>query len=96
MWTKLFELLASEHEYSRDVRFIVTSGTTADCTQAKDLIKDTGAKYLLADRGYDTNKIIEAEEAEEAEEAGMEVIIPPRRQEKYCVNIIKMCINCVI
>ena len=90
MWTKLFELLASEHEYSRDVRFIVTSGTTADCTQAKDLIKDTGAKYLLADRGYDTNKIIEAEEA------GMEVIIPPRRQEKYCVNIIKMCINCVI
>lgn len=61
----------------RAVRFIVTSGTTADCTQAKDLIKDTGAKYLLADRGYDTNEIIEA-----AEEAEMEIIIPPKKTRK--------------
>ncbi len=73
----------------RAVRFIVTSGTTADCTQAKDLIKDTGAKYLLADRGYDTNEIIEA-----AEEAGMEVIIPPKRTRKilrkYDKNMYKL------
>ena len=41
----------------KPVRFIFTSGTVADCSQAKNLIKDTGAKYLLADRGYDTNEI---------------------------------------
>ena len=41
----------------KPVRFIVTSGTTADCTQTKDLIKYTRAKYLLAARGYDTNEI---------------------------------------
>ena len=52
----------------KPVRFIVTSGTTADCTQAK---------YLLADRGYDENEIIET-----AEGAGMEVIIPPKKARK--------------
>ena len=61
----------------KPVRFIVTSGTEADCSHAKDLIKDTGAKYLLADRGYDTNEIIET-----AEGAGMEVIIPPKKSRK--------------
>ena len=61
----------------KPVRVIVTSGTTADCTQAKDLIKDTGAQYLLADRGYDTNEIIET-----AQGAGMEVIIPPKKTRK--------------
>ena len=38
----------------KPVRFIVTSGTAADCAHAKDLIQNTGAKYLLADRGCDT------------------------------------------
>ena len=61
----------------KPVRVIVTSGTTADCTQAKDLIKDTGAQYLLADRGYDTNEIIET-----AQGAGMKVIIPPKKARK--------------
>ena len=61
----------------KSVRFIVTSGTEADCSHAKDLIKNTGAKYLLADRGYDTNEIIET-----AEGAGMEAIIPPKKSRK--------------
>ncbi|MBR1601833.1 MAG: IS5 family transposase [Synergistaceae bacterium] len=73
----------------KPVRFIVTSGTVADCSQAKDLIKDTGAKYLLANRGYDTNAIIEA-----AQNAGMEVIIPPKKSRKilreYDKNIYKL------
>ena len=42
-----------------DAAFIVTCGMEADCSHAKDLIKNTGAKYLFADRGYDTNEIIE-------------------------------------
>ena len=54
----------------KPVRFIVTSGTVADCSQAKNLIKDTGAKYLL-------NEIIET-----AQDAGMEVIIPPKKSRK--------------
>ena len=61
----------------KPVRFIVTSGTIAACTQAKDLIKDTGAKYLLADRGYDTNEIIET-----AQIAGMEVILQTKKARK--------------
>ena len=73
----------------KPVRFIVTSGTVADCSQAKDLIKDTGAQYLLADRGYDTNAIIET-----AQDAGMEVIIPPKKSRKilreYDKNIYKL------
>ena len=41
------------------IKFEITSGTTADCAEAYNLIKDIEAKFLLADRGYDTDKIIE-------------------------------------
>ena len=41
------------------VRVIVTEGTTADCTQAHDLIQGIKADYLLADRGYDSDASIE-------------------------------------
>ena len=56
---------------------LVTSGTAADCTQALALIKGFAAKYLLADRGYDTNKIIK-----EATRAGIHVVIPPKKSRK--------------
>ncbi len=36
------------------------------------------AKYLLADRGYDTDEFIE-----NALLAGMEIVIPPKRNRKY-------------
>ena len=39
------------------VRFFITSGTTADCTVAAQLIEGFQAEYLLADRGYDTDAI---------------------------------------
>ncbi|ETZ06946.1 transposase [Holospora obtusa F1] len=35
------------------VRIIITDGTTADCTQAWQLISGIAAEYLLADKGYD-------------------------------------------
>ncbi len=41
------------------VRVVVTEGTTADCTQASLLIEGLTAEYLLADKGYDSNEIIE-------------------------------------
>ena len=60
------------------VRFFVTDGTVADCTQACRLIEGISAEYLLADRGYDSDKIVR-----EAESAGMRAVIPPRKNRKH-------------
>jgi transposase len=43
-------------------------------TLGEDLIQGIDAKALLADRGYDVNKIIE-----KAQSMGMEVVIPPKK-----------------
>lgn len=59
------------------VRILVTSGTTADCTQAIALIDGFTAEYLLADRGYDVNGLIDA-----ALQAGIQIVIPPKRNRK--------------
>ena len=59
------------------VRLILTKGTTADCTQAIPLIEDIEAEYLLADKGYDSNEIVEAALAK-----GMNPLIPPRSNRK--------------
>ncbi|WP_176974019.1 transposase [Nitrosomonas halophila] len=59
------------------VRIFVTQGTTADCTQAGRLIEEINADYLLADRGYDSNAIIE-----QAKKQKMKVDIPPKRNRK--------------
>ena len=59
------------------VRAIVTAGTTADCKQAISLIDGILAEYLLADRAYDSNVILEY-----AAKAGMQVVIPPKRNRK--------------
>jgi transposase len=52
------------------VRVLVTQGATADCTQAACLIEGIVAECLIADRGYDSDAIIEQ---------GMEPVIPPRK-----------------
>ncbi len=59
------------------VRIIVTKGTTADCSKGVDLIEGFDAGYLLADRGYDTNEIVDV-----ATELGMESVIPPKKNRK--------------
>ena len=41
------------------VRILITEGTRADCSQAEYLIEGIDAEYLLADKGYDSDKIIE-------------------------------------
>ena len=56
------------------VRVLITEGTRADCSQAEYLIEGIDADYLLADKGYDSDKIIE-----KAKEGGMTPVIPPRR-----------------
>ena len=59
------------------VRILITSGTTADCSEACNLIDGLEAGPLLADRGYDSNEIIN-----QAESQGMLVVIPPKKNRK--------------
>ena len=56
------------------VRVLVTSGTVADCKQAIALIDGLFADYLLGDRGYDTNELVQC-----AIDHGMIVVIPPKK-----------------
>jgi transposase len=56
------------------VRVFVTDGTTADCTKAGELIKDIKARYLIADKGYDSDEVIRL-----ARKKRMVVVIPPKR-----------------
>ena len=58
------------------VSAIITDGTVADCSKACELIEGFDADYLLADRGYDTDVVIE-----QASGAG-EAVIPPKKNRK--------------
>ena len=59
------------------IRAIITAGTVADCTKAIELIDGIEAKNLIADRGYDSNNIVNT-----ANSQGMNVVIPPRKNRK--------------
>ena len=59
------------------VRVIITEGTTADCTQACRLIEGLTAEQLLADKGCDSDAIVE-----QAKKQGMKAVIPPRKNRK--------------
>ena len=49
----------------------------ADCTQAGELILGLKAGHLIADKGYDTDKIIAL-----TEQQNMQAQIPPRKHRK--------------
>jgi transposase len=59
------------------VRAIITSGTVNDCTKADDLTADIEHDILIADRGYDTNAIVES-----SRENDVIVVIPPKKNRK--------------
>ncbi len=59
------------------VRAIIISGTVADCKQAIHLIEGIDAQNLLADRGYDTNEIID-----DARKNNINPVIPPKKNRK--------------
>ena len=73
----------------QDIRVVITEGTRADCKEAAGLIDGILAEALLADRGYDTNALIE-----QALSQGMEVVIPPKKnrieQRKYDQALYKL------
>jgi transposase len=60
------------------LRAIITAGPCSDYTQAASLIQGASAEFLLADRGYDSNAILEQAIAQ-----GMEPVIPPKKNRKY-------------
>jgi transposase len=70
------------------VRLIVTAGQVADVTQGEALISGLEAGHVIADKGYDSNKLVAAIEA-----AGAEAVIPPRSNRKaprdYDVHLYK-------
>mgnify|MGYP001313215405 CR=1 FL=1 len=55
------------------LRFILSPGQAADCTQAESLLAGFPAHYVIADKGYDSHKIVEA-----VEDSGAMVVIPSR------------------
>ena len=52
-------------------------GTRADCKEAAGLIEGISAEALLADRGSDTNALLE-----QAISQDMEVVIPPKKNRR--------------
>ena len=63
--------------HGNPVRMLITAGTTADCTQAGKLVEGIGADNLIADKGYDSNEVVNL-----AQDAGMRVVIPPKKNRK--------------
>ncbi len=55
------------------MRTLLTPGNVADCTQAEALLKDIDAENVLADKGYDSDAIIDMVVVR-----GAEAIIPPK------------------
>jgi putative transposase len=58
-------------------RFILTGGNESDYRQAIPLMEDQCADFVLADKGYDSQSIIDAIESK-----GAEPVIPPRTHRK--------------
>ena len=71
------------------LRVIITEGTVADCTQACRLIEGIESEHLIADRGYDTDAIVN-----QALGSGITPVIPPKKNRKiqrpYDVHLYKL------
>lgn len=59
------------------VRFFITQGQQSDFTKAVELIDGLEASYVVGDKGYDADYIIDAIEFE-----GGEAVIPPKSNRK--------------
>lgn len=57
----------------RPVRFLLTGGHRNDITQAPALLDGLKARYVLADKGYDSRELVDL-----IQRQGSEVVIPPR------------------
>ena len=55
------------------MRFILTPGQASDYAQGEPLLVDFPAQNVIADKGYDSQKIVDA-----VERSGAQAVIPPR------------------
>ena len=65
------------NQLGQPLDFLVTAGQTADCTQAIPLLGEYKAEAVLADKGYDTDAIVQ-----HIERSGAEPVIPPKANRK--------------
>jgi transposase len=56
---------------------LLTGGQVNDCTQAIALLADSQAEAVLADKGYDTDAIVE-----HIENTGARAVVPPKSNRK--------------
>ncbi len=61
----------------RPLRFILTAGQANDAKEAERLLEGLRTGHVIADRGYDSQKIIE-----KVERIGAEAVIPPKSNRK--------------
>jgi len=61
----------------RPLRFVITAGQVNDCAQADRLLEDIETAYVIADKGYDSDRVLE-----KIEELGASAVIPPRSNRK--------------
>ncbi len=59
------------------MKLVLTPGQAADVTQAETLIRDVPFEVVIADRGYDSQAVVEA-----VETGGGEAVIPSRKNRK--------------
>lgn len=59
------------------VKMFVTAGTVADCSQACMLVEGINAENLLADKGYDSDELVE-----NLKKNNITPVIPPRKNRK--------------
>ena len=59
------------------VRFFITPGQQSDFTKGVELVHGFSASYVVGDKGYDADYIVEAIESE-----GGEAVIPPKSNRK--------------
>lgn len=59
------------------LRFVLTGGQINDCTQAEILLENVGAQAILADKGYDTDKILA-----QVNQSGAKAVIPSKSNRK--------------
>lgn len=60
------------------IRFAITGGEVADITQAKALLVGSPAEMVVADKGYDSEELVELIREGEAV-----AVIPPRRNRRH-------------
>lgn len=71
------KLHAAVDALGNPLRLILTGGQESEYGQAEALIEDYAPRFVIADKGYDSNAFVEA-----IERCGASAVIPPRKCRK--------------